>query len=95
MGNYRVYFCHNDHCKRRGAQVAWAALRQAVRERGLEESSTLIVSGCQGRCDFGPNITIHPGATKYSEVGPEDATRIAEEHLEADQIVDDKVFRGW
>ena len=95
MGNYRVYFCHNDACKRRGAQGAWAALRQAVRERDLEDRSTLIVSGCQGRCDYGPNITIHPGATKYSEVGPDEATRIAEEHLAADRIVDDLVFGGW
>jgi NADH-quinone oxidoreductase subunit F len=95
MSNYRVYFCHNDHCKRRGAQAAWVALRQAVREHGLEESSQLIVSGCQGRCDYGPNITVHPGATKYSAVGPDDVNRIAEEHLAAGRVVDDLVYDGW
>ncbi len=95
MSNYRVYFCHNDSCKRRGAQAAWNALRQAVHEHGLNDHSSLIVSGCQGRCDYGPNMTIHPGATKYSGVGPEDAMRIAEEHLGADRIVDDLLYKGW
>lgn len=95
MSNYRVYFCHNDACKRRGAQIAWTALRRAVHERGLEERITLIVSGCQGRCEHGPNMTIHPGATKYSGVGPDDAGRIVEEHLAGDQIVDELVFGGW
>ena len=43
-------------------------LRREVQAQGATEQADLIVGGCQGRCDFGPNLIVHPGATKYSEV---------------------------
>ena len=95
MSTYRVYVCHNDSCKRLGAQAVWQALRREVRAHGVEEQVDLIVGGCQARCDFGPNLTIHPGATKYSGVAPEDVPAIVGEHLCGGRIVDELVFRGW
>jgi len=53
------------------------------------------VAGCQGRCDFGPKLTIHPGATKYSGVTPEDAALIVREHLLGGSVVDRLIFREW
>ena len=95
MSNYRIYVCHNDHCKRNGAQAVWQALRRELRAQEAEDVADLIVAGCQGRCDFGPNLTIHPGATKYSGVTSEDAPAIVREHLRDGQVIDRLIFREW
>ena len=95
MASYRVYVCQSDSCKRNGGQAVWQALRREVRAQGAEEAADLIVGGCQGRCDYGPNITIHPGATKYSGLAPDDAATIVREHLLGGRVVDDLLFRGW
>ena len=95
MASYRVYVCHGDSCKRLGAQKVWQALRHEIRTQAADEVADLIVGGCQGRCDFGPNLTIHPGATKYSGTTAEDAPAIVREHLLEGKIVDELLFRGW
>ncbi len=95
MSNYRVYVCQGDTCKRLGAQKIWRALQHEIRAQGAEDVVALIVGGCQGRCDYGPNLTIHPGATKYSGLAPEDAATVVREHMLGDCIVDELVFREW
>ncbi|GAC1547733.1 MAG: hypothetical protein NVS4B8_14770 [Herpetosiphon sp.] len=87
MNTYRVYVCHNHDCRSRGAPLVWQALQQAVAHHGLDQSVELIVATCQGRCEEGPNITVHPGATKYCAVSPAAALTIAEQHLAGDTIV--------
>ncbi len=95
MARYRVYVCQGDSCKRLGSQAVWHALRREVTRQAAEESADLIVGGCQGRCDFGPNLTIHPGATKYSGTAPTDAATIVRRHLLDDQVVAELLFEGW
>ena len=95
MSTYRVYVCHNNFCKQNGAPAVWQALRREIRAQGAEDVAELIVAGCQGRCDFGPNLTIHPGATKYSGVTPEDAPAIVREHFLGGALVDELLFEGW
>ncbi len=94
MASYRVYVCHGASCKRMGAQKVWQALQHEVSAQAAVEAE-LIVGGCQGRCDYGPNLTIHPGATKYSATAAEDAATIVREHLIDGKVVDDLVFTGW
>lgn len=94
MASYRVYVCHGVSCKRLGAQTVWQALRRELSAQAADDSE-LIVGGCQGRCDYGPNLTIHPGATKYSGTRAEDAATIVRQHLIGGTIVDDLVFTGW
>lgn len=55
----------------------------------------LIVGGCQGRCDFGPNLIVHPGATKYSDVKLRDVAKIVREHLLQGCPVEELRFQGW
>ncbi len=95
MSTYRIYFCHHHSCKYYGAQAVWVKLKQAIQEQNLQERCSLMVSGGQGRCESGPNITVHPGAVKYGSLTPEDIQRIVDEHIAADQIVEDLRWKGW
>ncbi len=81
MASYRIYVCHNRDCRAYGAAQVWAMLQREVGLRGLEDDVDLIVAGCQSRCEWGPNITVHPGATKYSRVDRTGATAIIEQHI--------------
>ena len=95
MTAYRVYVCHGDSCKRGGAQKLWHALRHEIEAQDAREAADLIVGGCQGRCDYGPNLIVHPGATKYSGLVPSDAGRIVHDHLRDGHPVEDLRFGGW
>lgn len=95
MATYRVYACHGDSCKQDGAQAVWQALRREVQAQDAGEAVDLIVGGCQGRCDLGPNLIVHPGATKYSHVRLRDVARIVSEHLKQGCPVEELRFLGW
>jgi len=95
MAPFRVYVCHGDSCKRGGSQKLWQALRHELQAQAAEDGTDLIVGGCQGRCDYGPNLIVHPGATKYSGVTPPDAKRIVHDHLLEGHPVEELRFRGW
>jgi (2Fe-2S) ferredoxin len=58
-----------------------------VQQRGLDATCELIVSGCQGRCEYGPNMNIYPQLTKYEQLNAQKARRIVAEHLAGGQRV--------
>lgn len=89
MNDSRVYVCHNIHCLDRGVRQVWQALQSETALQRLGEHCELIVSGCQGRCELGPNINVYPNLVKYVEVTPELARRIVREHVVAGQAVEE------
>jgi (2Fe-2S) ferredoxin len=93
VARYRVYVCHNTTCKSRGAGNVWRALRRELHQAGAEAEAELVVATCQGRCEFGPNLTVHPGATKYRGVTSDDAAAIVHDHLLGGESVERLIFR--
>jgi NADH-quinone oxidoreductase subunit F len=89
----RIYVCHGPTCSQHQARLIWSALHSEVRTCGLDQTCELIVSGCQGRCDDGPNLNVYPNLTKYAHVTPEKARRIVREHVEEGQPVAEYVYR--
>lgn len=92
MATYRVYVCFNRDCKERGSALVWKTFEREVALRGLADEVELIVAGCQGRCDWGPNVTVHPGATKYSGVDAKAAEAITERHLVGGEVATEFLF---
>jgi (2Fe-2S) ferredoxin len=91
----RVYVCHGLTCSQRVKPI-WQALQAAVQHANVAERCELIVSGCQSRCDDGPNINIYPKLTKYAHVTVDVAERIVDEHIVAGQPVAEFVVRdAW
>ncbi len=89
----RIYVCHGLTCSRHQARQIWNALENETHTRGLVERCELIVSGCQGRCDDGPNLNVYPNLTKYAHMTPEKVRRIVREHVEAGQPVGEYIYR--
>ncbi len=86
MARYRLYICHGPNCVRHNLGPMRAALEAEL--ANLEaDACDVVISGCQGRCEYGPNINIHPRLTKYCQVTPELARRIVREHIAKGQPV--------
>lgn len=88
----RVYVCGNLHCRANGSERLLRALEQAVWELALDSIVEVRVSGCQSRCEVGPNLTVWPGPVRYAHLTPEAARRIAEQHLRNGQPVEEFVW---
>ncbi|MCX7789714.1 MAG: (2Fe-2S) ferredoxin domain-containing protein [Chloroflexaceae bacterium] len=75
---YRLYLCTGPRCAAR-ATGTYEALENALWEAGLLGAVELRFSGCQDRCDHGPNLLVQPGDRRYASVTPQRAAAIVEE----------------
>ena len=84
----RIIVCGGTGCRSNGSLGVAGALRQALRERGLERDVDLKMSGCHGFCQEGPVVVVDPDEVFYRRVGWEDPGRDARE------IVASTIVRG-
>jgi NADH:ubiquinone oxidoreductase subunit F (NADH-binding)/(2Fe-2S) ferredoxin len=56
-------------------------LRTEIKDQGLADFAQVVGTGCFGFCEKGPIVKIIPDNTFYTEVKPEDAKDIVEEHI--------------
>jgi len=80
--------CSGAGCVSSGCREVRDALVQGVMEFGLKEEIKVIETGCIGSCDLGPIVVVYPEGVFYQKVKPEDARRIAEEHLFKGRVVE-------
>jgi (2Fe-2S) ferredoxin len=89
-----VFICTND---RKGARKSCedgrntelkAAIKNEVKERGLNRQVRVSTSGCMGLCDAGPNVLIYPQRIWLSAASPEDAAEVL---AEVEKIVSDEM----
>lgn len=85
----RVYVCHGPNCAKLPVRQIWNVLEAEVVAAGIADQCELIVSGCQSRCEDGPNINVYPNLTKYAHVQPDQIDRIVHEHLVGGQPVEE------
>jgi (2Fe-2S) ferredoxin len=81
MARFRIYVCGNTHCAARGRDALVARLNDELWRHRLSNETLVAVSGCQNRCELGPNLTIWPGPFRYHGLTPDAVGRIVAEHL--------------
>jgi NADP-reducing hydrogenase subunit HndC len=84
---FRIYVCGNVHCSARGRDSLLNRLDNELWYHQLSADVQVIVSGCQNRCELGPNLTVWPGPFRYVNLSPDIITRIVVEHLVGGQPV--------
>ncbi|GAB4340491.1 MAG: NADH-quinone oxidoreductase subunit NuoF [Calditrichia bacterium] len=90
---HRIVICAGTGCVANGALQVYQEFKNIIREKGLElvtelqykaeheEEIHLSQSGCQGFCQMGPLVTIHPENILYVKVKPEDVPEIVQKTL--------------
>ncbi len=76
-----VTVCAGTGCRAHGAESLIDALRQAVRQEGLETAVEVVPTGCHGFCAVGPVIGVDPYNYFYQQAAPEDAAEIVTKTL--------------
>ncbi|MDR2546724.1 MAG: NADH-quinone oxidoreductase subunit NuoF [Lachnospiraceae bacterium] len=91
-GYRHVLVCGGTGCHSSGCDAILKALRASITAHGLDEKTTVIVSGCHGLCALGPLIIVYPDAVFYELVEVDDIEEIVTSHLMNDEPVLRKVY---
>ena len=83
MANYKYHIlcCGGTGCKSSQSGEIVNNLNQILAEKNLTNDVQVITTGCFGFCEKGPIVKILPDNTFYTQVKPEDAREIIEEHI--------------
>ncbi len=83
MKPYRTHLlvCAGTGCVSSGAFSLKEALEKEIAGRGLEDEVLVVATGCNGFCERGPIVIVHPDNIFYQRLTPADVPHLVEEHL--------------
>ncbi len=79
--NQRILVCAGTGCASSGAHKLIDALKLELNKQGLEETVSIVGTGCQGFCEKGPTVVIEPQQVLYCSVKPEDIAEIVAQDI--------------
>ncbi|MBU5438808.1 NADH-quinone oxidoreductase subunit NuoF [Tissierella sp. MSJ-40] len=93
LRKHHVLVCGGTGCHSSNGDRIKELIEEKVKEKGLEEEIKVVLTGCFGLCESGPNVVIYPEGVFYSHVTLEDVEEIAEKHLFNGEIVKRILFK--
>lgn len=83
MADYKIHLlvCGGTGCKSSKSLILAEHLRTEIKNQGLDDFAQVVGTGCFGFCEKGPIVKVIPDNTFYTQVKPEDAKEIVEEHV--------------
>jgi NADP-reducing hydrogenase subunit HndC len=91
--NMHLLVCGGTGCRASSSDKLVDNLKAELEKQGLDDFAQVITTGCFGFCEKGPIVKIIPDNTFYTEVKPEDATDIIEEHVVKGRKVDRLLYK--
>lgn len=88
-----VLVCGGTGCHSSDGDKIRELLAEKVKEKGLDKDVKVVLTGCFGLCEAGPNIVIYPEGIFYSHVKLEDVDEIVEEHFQKGHVVKRLLFK--
>jgi NADH-quinone oxidoreductase subunit F len=73
--------CAGTGCVSCGSFKVKDALEKEIRKKGLQEEVLVVTTGCNGFCERGPILLVHPDGIFYQKLTPEDVSVVVSEHL--------------
>ena len=77
----QILICGGTGCKASSSQGITDNLLKAIQKNEITDKVEVITVGCFGFCEKGPIVKIIPDNTFYTQVTPEDAEEIINEHI--------------
>jgi NADH:ubiquinone oxidoreductase subunit F (NADH-binding)/(2Fe-2S) ferredoxin/Pyruvate/2-oxoacid:ferredoxin oxidoreductase delta subunit len=83
LEHYRTHLliCAGTGCVSCGAFELKEALEKEVARRKLQDEVLIVTTGCNGFCERGPILMVHPDGVFYQRLKVEDVPYLVEEHL--------------
>ena len=94
MAKYKMHvlICGGTGCKSSSSLQIIENFHNILAEKGLTDDVQVIKTGCFGFCEKGPIVKIMPDNTFYTQVTPDDARRIVDEHIIKGRKVPDLLY---
>lgn len=77
----QILICGGTGCKASDSHIIAERLQQALERNNITDKVDVITTGCFGFCEKGPIVKIIPDNTFYTQVVPDDADEIVNEHI--------------
>ena len=77
----QVLVCGGTGCKASSSRLIGERLKERLTEKGIADRVDVITTGCFGFCEKGPVVKIIPDNTFYTQVTPDDADDIVNDHI--------------
>ncbi len=68
----KILLCRKSSCSKRGGKQLYRALRETLKQLGLEDRVSIELTGCQKQCKKAPSLILMPGKVKHAYVDPND-----------------------
>ncbi|MGZ5514731.1 MAG: NADH-ubiquinone oxidoreductase-F iron-sulfur binding region domain-containing protein [Candidatus Aminicenantales bacterium] len=83
MKTYRTHLlvCAGTGCVSCGSFALKEALEGEIARRGLQDEVLVVTTGCNGFCERGPILMVHPDGIFYQSLTVADVPLLVEEHL--------------
>ncbi|SHE45094.1 NAD(P)-dependent iron-only hydrogenase diaphorase component flavoprotein [Tissierella praeacuta DSM 18095] len=93
LKKHHILVCGGTGCHSGGGDKIKDLIEEKINEKGLGEEIQVVLTGCFGLCESGPNIVVYPEGVFYSHVTLEDVEEIVEEHIIKGHIVKRRLFK--
>lgn len=95
MNLYRahVLVCGGTGCHSSNSDKIKEKMEDRIKEKGLENEVKVVMTGCFGLCESGPNVVVYPEGVFYSHVKLSDVDEIVDEHLLKGRVVKRLLFK--
>ncbi len=84
--------CCGTGCLAGGAFKIKESLEREIAQRGLQDTVSVVMTGCNGFCGQGPLLVVVPDGTFYGWLKPEDVPHLVDEHLVNQRPVEKFMF---
>lgn len=84
--------CAGTGCVANNSFTIKEELEKEIARQGLEKEISVVATGCQGFCERGPIVIIHPEGIFYQRVREKDIPHLVEEHLLKGRPVRDLMY---
>lgn len=76
-----VVICGGTNCSSSHSIEIKNKIEEELKKKGLEKEVNLVVSGCMGLCQLGPNMVVYPDEVHYIKLKEQDVTELVETHF--------------
>jgi (2Fe-2S) ferredoxin len=83
-----ILVCQKSNCWKRGGKEVCQFLEESLRDRGLDDTVQVKLTGCLKQCKAGPNVVMMPDKARYSKVRPHHVTELLDKHFVQDNTSD-------
>ena len=87
-----ILICRGSGCNSANAQGIDDILKELIPDLNLSDHVKVKLTGCQGFCQFGPQLIIKPDNVLYVKLKPKDIEEIVKSHLIGNTIVENLLY---